>query len=138
MRRKRDSELRKAAGHGRRAGRSCSGWCLSRIRLPPLSSTAESAPELVRPALCVQAVAGRLHVFLPYTPVVADYLDLVAAVEDTCASPGNCRSGWRAIRLRMISRLRSYGLTPDPGVLEVNLPRDGELGRARRAQCDPA
>jgi uncharacterized protein (DUF2126 family)/transglutaminase-like putative cysteine protease len=89
--------------------------------LPPLSSTAESAPELVRPALCVQAVEGRLHVFLPYIPVVADYLDLVAAVEDTCE------------HLRMPiwlegyppphdPRLRLYGLTPDPGVLEVNLP----------------
>jgi uncharacterized protein (DUF2126 family)/transglutaminase-like putative cysteine protease len=89
--------------------------------LPPLSSTAESAPELVRPALCVQAAAGRLHVFLPYTPVVADYLDLVAAVEDTC----------RHLRMPVWlegytpphdPRLRSYGLTPDPGVLEVNLP----------------
>ena len=89
--------------------------------LPPLSSTAESAPELVRPALCVQAVEGRLHVFLPYTPVVADWLDLVAAVEDTCAYLG--MPAWlEGYAAPHDPRLRVYGLTPDPGVLEVNLP----------------
>ncbi len=89
--------------------------------LPPLSSTADTAPELIRPALCVQSVAGRLHVFLPYTPVLADYLDLVAAVEDTCrhlAMPVWVE-GYAA---PYDPRLRLYGLTPDPGVLEVNLP----------------
>jgi uncharacterized protein (DUF2126 family)/transglutaminase-like putative cysteine protease len=89
--------------------------------LPPLSSTAESAPELIRPALCVQAVDGRLRVFLPYTPVVADYLDLVAAVEDTCRYLGV--SIWlEGYTPPPDPRMRTYGLTPDPGVLEVNLP----------------
>jgi len=89
--------------------------------LPALSSTAETAKELIRPALCVQAVQGRLHVFLPYVPVVADYLDLVAAVEDTCRHLGVAvwLEGYVPTPDR---RLRSYGLTPDPGVLEVNLP----------------
>jgi uncharacterized protein (DUF2126 family)/transglutaminase-like putative cysteine protease len=89
--------------------------------LPALSSTADTATELIRPALCVQAVQGRLHVFLPYVPVVADYLDLVAAVEDTCNYLGVTvwLEGYTPPPDR---RLRSYGLTPDPGVLEVNLP----------------
>jgi uncharacterized protein (DUF2126 family) len=89
--------------------------------LPALSSTAETAPELIRPALCVQAREGRLHVFLPYASKLADYLDLVAAVEDTCqhlhtpvwlegyAPPSD-------------PRLQSFSITSDPGVLEVNLP----------------
>jgi uncharacterized protein (DUF2126 family)/transglutaminase-like putative cysteine protease len=89
--------------------------------LPALSATAETAPELIRPALCVQARGSRLHVFLPYASKLADYLDLVAAVEDTCqylqtpvwlegyAPPSD-------------PRLRSFSVTPDPGVLEVNLP----------------
>src|ERR1017187_5357618 len=51
--------------------------------LPARSATAEAAPELIRPALCVQARESRLHVFLPYASKLADYLDLVAAVEDT-------------------------------------------------------
>jgi uncharacterized protein (DUF2126 family)/transglutaminase-like putative cysteine protease len=89
--------------------------------LPALSSTANTAPELIRPALCIQAVEGRLHVFLPYTPVVADYLDLVAAVEDTCRYLGV--PVWlEGYTPPPDPRLRSYGLTPDPGVLEVNLP----------------
>jgi uncharacterized protein (DUF2126 family) len=89
--------------------------------LPALSSTADRAPELIRPALCIQAVEGRLHVFLPYAPVVADYLDLVAAVEDTCRYLGV--PVWlEGYTPPPDPRLRSYGLTPDPGVLEVNLP----------------
>jgi uncharacterized protein (DUF2126 family) len=89
--------------------------------LPPLSNTSETATELIRPALCVQAVDGHLHVFLPYTPVVADYLDLIAAVEDTCCylDVPVWLEGYTPPHDR---RLRSYGLTPDPGVLEVNLP----------------
>ena len=83
--------------------------------------TGESAKDAIRPALCVQARGGRLHVFLPYMPKLLDYLDLLAAVEDTCAylqtpvwiegypPPGD-------------PRMRSFSITPDPGVIEVNLP----------------
>jgi uncharacterized protein (DUF2126 family)/transglutaminase-like putative cysteine protease len=89
--------------------------------LPPLSSSAEGATELIRPSLCVQARDGRLHVFLPYAAQLADYLGLVAAVEDTC----------RHLRKRVWlegyppppdPRLRFFSVTPDPGVLEINLP----------------
>jgi uncharacterized protein (DUF2126 family) len=52
--------------------------------LPAISRAPETAPVLIRPSLCVQAREGRLHVFLPYAPQLADYLDLVSAVEDTC------------------------------------------------------
>jgi len=89
--------------------------------LPALSSTAETAPELIRPALCVQAREGRLHVFLPYTPNLADYLDLLAAVEDTCEYLH--QPVWlEGYPPPSDPRLRSFSLTPDPGVLEVNLP----------------
>jgi uncharacterized protein (DUF2126 family)/transglutaminase-like putative cysteine protease len=89
--------------------------------LPALSSSAETASELIRPSICAQAREGRLHIFLPYASRLADYLDLLAAVEDTCqylhmpvwlegyAPPSD-------------PRLRSFSVTPDPGVLEVNLP----------------
>src|SRR5579875_619480 len=52
--------------------------------LPAASANAEFAPVLIRPSLCVQVCDGRMHVFLPFVPVLADYFDLVAAVEDTC------------------------------------------------------
>jgi uncharacterized protein (DUF2126 family) len=92
--------------------------------LPAVLRASDAAPELIRPSLCVQAREGRLHVFLPYTPILADYLDLVGAVEDTC----------RYLKMPVWlegctppsdPRLRSFSVTPDPGVLEVNLPPAG-------------
>ncbi len=89
--------------------------------LPPVLRPNEDAPELIRPALCIQVRDGRLHVSLPYAPILADYFDLVSAVEDTC----------RYLQMPVWvegyapaadPRLRSFSVTPDPGVLEVNLP----------------
>jgi len=89
--------------------------------LPALSTTAESAPEFIRPALCVQAREGRLHVFLPYASTLADYLELLAAVEDTCQYLH--KPVWlEGYPPPSDPRLRSFSITPDPGVLEVNLP----------------
>ena len=89
--------------------------------LPALSSTAETATELIRPSLCVQAREGRLHVFLPYASQLADYLDLLAAVEDTCQHLQ--KPVWlEGYAPPSDPRLRSFSVTPDPGVLEVNLP----------------
>ena len=89
--------------------------------LPALSSTAETTTELIRPSLCVQAREGRLHVFLPYASQLADYLDLLAAVEDTCQHLQ--KPVWlEGYVPPSDARLRSFSVTPDPGVLEVNLP----------------
>jgi uncharacterized protein (DUF2126 family) len=89
--------------------------------LPALSSTAETALELIRPSLCIQAREGRLHVFLPYASKLADYLDLVAAVEDTCQHLH--KPVWlEGYAPPSDPRMRSFSVTPDPGVLEVNLP----------------
>src|SRR5271156_6665123 len=89
--------------------------------LPALSSTAETALELIRPSLCIQAREGRLHVFLPYASKLADYLDLVAAVEDTCQYLQ--KPVWlEGYAPPSDPRMRSFSVTPDPGVLEVNLP----------------
>ena len=52
--------------------------------LPAIVRNNDNAHELIRPALCLQIREGRLHVSLPYAPILADYLDLVSAVEDTC------------------------------------------------------
>jgi uncharacterized protein (DUF2126 family) len=89
--------------------------------LPALPHTAEAALVLIRPALCVQAREGRLHVFLPYASELTDYLDLLAAVEDTCQYLRN--PVWlEGYPPPSDPRLRSFSITPDPGVLEVNLP----------------
>ncbi len=89
--------------------------------LPALSSPSETATELIRPSLCVQAREGRVHVFLPYASKLGDYLDLLAAVEDTCEYLH--KPVWlEGYAPPSDPRLRSFSVTPDPGVLEVNLP----------------
>ena len=81
----------------------------------------KSAGETIRPALCVEVREGRLHVFLPYITKLADYLDLVAAIEDTCAHLK--RPVWlEGYTPPYDPRLKSFSVTPDPGVIEVNLP----------------
>ena len=89
--------------------------------LAPVSRASDTASELIRPALCVQVRRGRLHVSLPYAPVLADYLDLAAALEDTCRylDMPVCIEGYAPAA---DPRLRSFSVTPDPGVLEINLP----------------
>lgn len=89
------------------------------LAAPP--KTGESGKEVIRPALCVEAREGRLHVFLPFTTKLADYLDLLAAVEDTCAYLR--KPVWiEGYGAPADARLRSFSITPDPGVIEVNLP----------------
>jgi uncharacterized protein (DUF2126 family)/transglutaminase-like putative cysteine protease len=89
--------------------------------LPAVLRASETAEVLIRPSLCVQAREGRLHVFLPFAPILADYLDLVGAVEDTCQYLG--MPVWvEGYAPASDPRLRSFSVTPDPGVLEVNLP----------------
>ncbi len=92
--------------------------------LPAQSSFSETFPELIRPSVCVQAREGRLHVFLPYAANLADYIDLLAGVEDT--SEYLQQPIWvEGYAPPSDPRLRFFSVTPDPGVLEVNLPPAG-------------
>ncbi len=89
--------------------------------LPAIIRVSDTVRELIRPSLCVQIRDGRLHVSLPYAPVAADYLDLVSAVEDTCCYQK--MPAWiEGYAPPADPRLRSFSVTPDPGVLEINLP----------------
>jgi uncharacterized protein (DUF2126 family)/transglutaminase-like putative cysteine protease len=89
--------------------------------LPAVLPPSDAVKELIRPSLCVQAREGRLHVFLPYTPRLEGYLDLVSAVEDTCEYL-KIPVWVEGYAPAPDPRLRSFSVTPDPGVLEVNLP----------------
>jgi uncharacterized protein (DUF2126 family)/transglutaminase-like putative cysteine protease len=79
----------------------------------------ESAPGIVRTALCAESRGGVLRLFVPPARDLEDYLDLVGAIEDTSAD----------LKIPVLvegyappfdPRLRSIKVTPDPGVIEVN------------------
>jgi uncharacterized protein (DUF2126 family)/transglutaminase-like putative cysteine protease len=76
--------------------------------------------EVVHTALCVEVRNGRLHVFLPPIPLIEHYLELIKNVEETAKS----------LKLPVVlegytpawdSRIQMLQVTPDPGVIEVNI-----------------
>jgi uncharacterized protein (DUF2126 family)/transglutaminase-like putative cysteine protease len=80
----------------------------------------ESAPWIIRTALCVEPRDGRLHIFMPPVEKTEDYLDLIAGIETSAAETG----------LPVViegetppkdPRLNKLAVTPDPGVIEVNM-----------------
>ncbi|MCX8040075.1 MAG: transglutaminase family protein [Planctomycetota bacterium] len=88
--------------------------------LSPPPAAGQSARGQVRTALCVEPRQGVLHVFLPPLPSAEAWLALVAAVEDTARDVG------LPVQLEGYTppwdpRLLSFSVTPDPGVIEVNI-----------------
>lgn len=76
---------------------------------------------VLRTAVCVQEREGTLYVFLPPVATLEAFLDLVASIEDAATKAG--------VRLRLEgypppvdARVDGCSVTPDPGVIEVNLP----------------
>ena len=90
-------------------------------------------PDLVRTALCVEPRDGMIHVFFPPLFAAEDWLALAAAVEDTAAELGRkvVLEGYLPPR---DPRLLHFSVTPDPGVIEVNVHPGHQLDRDRAAR----
>jgi len=91
-----------------------------RVREQPAKLPEGFTGPVIRTAVAVEARDGRLHVFMPPVASTDDYVDLLAAVEDTAAG----------LKLPVLVegytppfdyRLKSIKVTPDPGVIEVNV-----------------
>ena len=91
---------------------------------------------VVRTALCVEPRDGRLYVFMPPVETLEDYLDLVAAIED---DGRRARAAGHARRLQPPHdpRLNVIKVTPDPGVIEVNVQPAATWDEMRRDHRRP-
>ena len=80
----------------------------------------QSASWITRTAICVEARKGRLYIFMPPMQMLEDYLEIVAAVE-TVAERLDTPVILEGYEPPKDTRLEQFRITPDPGVLEVNI-----------------
>jgi len=75
---------------------------------------------VVKTALCVEVRDGHPHVFMPPLPRLEDYVALLGAVEAAASAIGKAVviEGYTPPR---DPRVRVLNVTPDPGVIEVNI-----------------
>jgi len=75
---------------------------------------------VIRTAMCVEPRNGCLHVFMPPVERIEGYLELLATIEATAESMGTpiVIEGYLP---PSDSRMKHFSVTPDPGVIEVNV-----------------
>ena len=119
-----NSSASRARGHDFPGEEERGPWPSRESMNPPKFSRepnpGESAPWIIRTGLCVEPRNGRLHIFIPPVDTTEDYLNLVAAIESTAAEldmPVILEGTPPAYD----PRLKVLKVTPDPGVIEVNL-----------------
>lgn len=76
--------------------------------------------DIPRTAICIEVRQGRLHVFLPPLNYLEHYLDLLAHLEKTAAKL-HMPIMLEGYEPPSDPRLKSFKITPDPGVIEVNI-----------------
>ena len=111
------SFLRRPPREERQNGGGIAGFRPVAQELPVIG---RGEPDAVRTALAIEPRDGKLHIFLPPLFALEDWLDLLAAIEDTAAE------AHRPVVLEGYlppedDRLTRFSVTPDPGVIEVNV-----------------
>ncbi len=88
---------------------------------PDAARNASARAAGIRAALCVEPRGGRLHVFVPPLPTARRFCDLAQSIDETAASLDLDvqLEGYPPPRSPELLQL---AVTPDPGVLEVNIP----------------
>ena len=90
---------------------------------PKAIAPAKKKPDpngLVRSAICAEVRDGKLFLFLPPLAYVEHYLDLINAIQAVAAAQATpvVVEGYAPPRDH---RIESMSVTPDPGVIEVNI-----------------
>ncbi|MDZ7593361.1 MAG: transglutaminase family protein [Thiobacillus sp.] len=86
----------------------------------PQSADDSVTVEVPHTALCVEARGGCLHVFMPPTRTLEQYLEILAVVE-ACAAKLKLPVVIEGYAPPGDTRIEKLLVTPDPGVIEVNI-----------------
>ncbi len=91
------------------------------IATPPAVHATHASEPAVRTALAIEPRDGQLWIFLPPVPSFDDFCALIAAIDRARAATGIdvVLEGYPPPPSPLMLR---FAVTPDPGVLEVNLP----------------
>jgi uncharacterized protein (DUF2126 family)/transglutaminase-like putative cysteine protease len=111
---------RATLGDGRAGDEAARGRAAAPQRADAPQRAAASDAGLVRTAMCAQARDGVLYVFMPPTRALEHYLEVIAAVEASASALQQpvILEGYEP---PVDPRLSNFRVTPDPGVIEVNV-----------------
>ncbi len=119
------AQIRRQLGVGERPATPAAPAALSTLATPADSQASapalqRSAAGITRTALCAEIRSGILYIFMPPLERLEDYLELTAAVEEVARTLSQpvLLEGYEPPR---DPRLEYFRITPDPGVIEVNV-----------------